>query len=180
MGSSPDAASPPDEIRIRTTAWQRTTPFLPTAVLTTVLYLTPGTEFRPPGGLPAVTAFWIVLLVLGALVPSRLGITLTRSAIVVHTFRRRTIPWSDIQSMKIETVLCSRTVVLHETTGRRTELGVPTTGFLVRDSRFEEKFRTIEAWWTTHRGPDWTPVPQSPAWRNSQPPAEQDPLIPPK
>ncbi|MFJ2891856.1 hypothetical protein ACIO53_38030 [Streptomyces sp. NPDC087305] len=129
------------------------------AVLTAVLYLTPGTEFRPPGGLPAVTAFWIVLLVLGALFPSRLGITLTRSAIVVHTFRRRTIPWSDIQTMKIETILGSRTVVLHEATGRRTELGVPTTGFLVRDSRFEEKFRTVEAWWTTHRGPDWTPDP---------------------
>ncbi|MFJ3422224.1 hypothetical protein ACIPN8_38535 [Streptomyces sp. NPDC086082] len=164
MGSSPDAASPPDEIRIRTTAWQRTTPLLPLAVLTAVLYLTPGTEFRPPGGLPAVAAFWIALLVLGTLVPSRLGITLTRSAIVVHTFRRRTIPWSDIQDMKIETTLGSRTVVLHETNGRRTELGVPTTGFLVRDSRFEEKFRTIEACWTTHRGPDWTPASQSLAW----------------
>ncbi|MFJ2162305.1 hypothetical protein [Streptomyces sp. NPDC087856] len=150
MGSSPGAASPPDEIRIRTTAWQRTTPFLPTAILTAVLYLTPGTEFRPPGGLPAVTAFWIALLVLGALVPSRLGITLTRSAIVVHTFRRRT------------------------------ELGVPTTGFLVRDSHFEEEFRTVEAWWTTHRGPDWTPAPPAAAWWNTQPRAEQDPLTPPK
>jgi hypothetical protein len=145
MGSSPGAASPPEEIRIRTTAWQRTTPFLPLAVLTAVLYLTPGTEFRPPGGLPAVAAFWIALLVLGTLVPSRLGITLTPSAIVVHTFRRRT-------------------VVLHETNGRRTELGVPTTGFLVRDSHFEEKFRTIEACWTTHRDPDWAPASQSLAW----------------
>lgn len=155
MDSSPGAASPPDEIRIRTTTWQRTTPLLPTAVLTAVLFLTPGTEFRPPGGLLAVAAFWIALLVLGALVPSRLGITLTRSAIVIHTFRRRTIPWSDIQDMKIETTLGGRTVVLHETNDRRTELRVPTTGFLVRDSHFEEKFRTIEAWWTTHRGPDW-------------------------
>ncbi|MGQ4430992.1 MULTISPECIES: hypothetical protein [unclassified Streptomyces] len=62
--------------------------------------------------------------------------------VVVHTFRRRT-------------------VVLHETNDRRTELGVPTKGFLVRDSHFEEKFRTIEACWTTHRSPDWSPAPQS-------------------
>ncbi len=39
-----------------------------------------------------MAAFWTVLLVLGALLPSRLGITLTPSAIVIHTFRRRTIP----------------------------------------------------------------------------------------
>ncbi|MER7923897.1 hypothetical protein ABTY96_12350 [Streptomyces sp. NPDC096057] len=150
------------------------------AVLTAALFATPGSEFEPPGGLPAVAALWIVLLVVGGLVPSRLGVTLTPSAIVIHTFRGRTIPWSAIQGMEIKTVVGSSTVVLYEANGRRTELPVPTTGLLVRDRRFEEKFRTIGAWWMTHRGPDWTPAPPTPTWWNTRPPAEQDPSGPPK
>ncbi|MCX5235545.1 hypothetical protein OG824_10015 [Streptomyces prunicolor] len=40
-----------------------------------------------------MVAFWAVLLLLGSVLPSRFGITLTPSAAVVHNVRRRTIPW---------------------------------------------------------------------------------------
>lgn len=45
MDSSPSGRPQPAEVRIRMAVWQRTTPLLPLAVLTTVLFTTAGTEF---------------------------------------------------------------------------------------------------------------------------------------
>ena len=180
MDSSPSGRPQPAEVRIRMAVWQRVTPFLPLAVLTTVLFTTAGTEFPPPGGVPGVVAFWVAVLVLGNVLPARFGITLTPSAAVVHNVRRRTIPWSDIQAVQRQSTMGVRTIVLHEANGRSTELRAPTTGFLSWDSRFEKKFHTIETWWQTHRGPTWTPIPPSQAWWNTPQPPDRDPLAPPK
>lgn len=180
MDSSPSGRPSPDEVRIRMAVWQRTTPLLPMAVVTAVLFTTSGTEFRPPGGLLGVVAFWTVLLVLGNILPSRFGITLTPSAAVVHNLRRRTIPWSDIQAIQVQSTAGIKSIVLHEANGRSTELRAPTTGFLSWDRHFNEKLHTMETWWQTHRGPDWTPIPPPPAWWNTPPTPDRDPLAPPK
>lgn len=149
--------------------------------MTAVLFITTGTEPPIPGGLAGLVTFWIVVLVLGAVFPSRFGVTLTPSGAVVHNLRRRTIPWADIQAVRIESVLGTRSVVLHVADGRRTELSAPRSGFLAWDRHFEEKFHVIGDWWMTHRGPDWSPAPPppSPAWRDTPSTAERDPFAPP-
>ncbi|MGW0833638.1 hypothetical protein [Streptomyces prunicolor] len=48
------------------------------------------------------------------------------------------------------------------------------------DRHFNEKLLTIETWWQTHRGPDWTPIPPPPAWWNTPPTPDRDPFAPPK
>ena len=150
--------------------------------MTAALFITSGTDLPVPGGLASLVAFWIVLLVLGTLPPS-LGVTLTPSGAVVHNLRRRTIPWADIQAIGIESVLGTRSIVLHETNGRRTELSAPRSGFLAWDRHFEEKFHVIGEWWMNHRGPDWTPTPPppspSPTRRDTASTAERDPFAPP-
>ncbi|WP_405949129.1 hypothetical protein OG588_24170 [Streptomyces prunicolor] len=160
--------------------WQRITPFLPTAVGTTVLFIASGTEFHPPGGLSGVVTFWVAVLVLGNILPSRFGITLTPSAAVVHNVRRRTIPWAEIQAIQVQSTAGIKSIVLHEANGRSTELRAPTTGFLSWDRHFNEKLHTIETWWQTHRGPDWTPIPPPPAWWNTPPTPDWNPFAPPK
>ncbi|MFD4556001.1 hypothetical protein ACFWP5_17060 [Streptomyces sp. NPDC058469] len=147
--------------------------------MTAALFITSRTEMPPPGGLPGLVTFWIVLLALATLLPAYFGITLTPSAAVVRNVRRRTIPWSDIQAIQIESTLGTKSIVLHEANGRRTRLRAPTTGFPVWDRHFEEKFHTIGTWWLTHRGPDWTPTPPPPTWWNTPPTKERDPFTPP-
>jgi hypothetical protein len=81
-----------------------------------------------------------------------IGITLTPIAAEVENLRRRTIPWSDIQAIRIGGRFGYRTVVLHQTNGRRTRLRAPITGlFIWDDKRFEEKYHTIGRWWLDHR-----------------------------
>lgn len=160
--------------------WQRITPLLPMAVMTAVLFTTAGPEMPPPGGVPGVVAFWAVLLLLNGVLPYRLGITLTASAAVVHNVRRRTIPWADIQAIQVQSSAGIKSIVLHEANGRSTELRAPTTGFLSWDRHFEKKLHTIDTWWQTHRGPDWTPIPPPPAWWNTPPTPGRNPFAPPK
>jgi len=87
------------------------------------------------------------------------GVVLTPWAVEVDNLRRRTIPWSQIQVVRVERTLGTRTVVLYETSGRRTRLHVPATGFLFWDKRFEEKFHTIGRRWLDHRMVDQAPPP---------------------
>ncbi|MHB9860539.1 hypothetical protein [Streptomyces sp. YIM S03343] len=96
------------------------------------------------------------------IIPAPPGITLTPSAAIVRRVRKRTIPWSNVQAIQVESYAGSRTVVIYEAGGRRTRLRAPITGFLSWDRGFEEKFHTIGRWWLAHRGPDWVPVP--PPW----------------
>ncbi|MFE9446504.1 hypothetical protein ACFYO2_48300 [Streptomyces sp. NPDC006602] len=100
------------------------------------------------------TAMLLVLLILG----QHFGVTLTESTAVVHSLRRRTIHWSNVQAIRVERLHGNQIVVIYEAGGRRTRLRAPITGFLCWDREFEEKFRTIGRWWLDHRGPDWTPA----------------------
>jgi len=154
------------------TMWQRTVPVLPAVVVTTALFINIRTGMPRPGGVAGLVTFWVFLLVLTALLPARrFGITLTPSVAVVHTLRRRTIPWADVRGIQTESIRGIKTIVLYETNGRFTRLRAPSTGFLAPDRHFEEKFHVIEDWWRTHRGPDWNPVSAPPARNPVAPPA---------
>jgi hypothetical protein len=146
------------------------------AVVSAILLVTSLAGSPPPDAQTAWLAFWLGLLVVGLLLPSYFGVTLTESAAVVRNLRRRTIPWADIQSIQIESIMGTRTVVLYEANGRSTRLRAPSTGFLAWDRRFEEKFHVIGQWWLTHRGPDWTPAPPPRAWWNTPPNTPPNPV----
>ncbi|MGW3675664.1 hypothetical protein [Streptomyces sp. NPDC005166] len=117
----------------------------------------------------------LVLLLLGQYV----GVTLTESTAIVHSLRRRTIQWSNVQAIRVERFQRTQIVVIYEAGGRRTRLQAPITGFLCWDHEFEEKFRTIDRWWLDHRGPDWTPVPLPGAQWSGPPVPDGNPFASP-
>ncbi|MET8410595.1 hypothetical protein ABZV34_21265 [Streptomyces sp. NPDC005195] len=80
------------------------------------------------------------------------GVTLTPEGVVVHNLRRRTIPWTGVAEVAVEPVTGGRRVVLYETDGRRTPLRMPSSGFLSRDRRFDDKVATIRSWWLANGG----------------------------
>ncbi|MFC8260737.1 hypothetical protein ACFUNF_24770 [Streptomyces sp. NPDC057291] len=117
----------------------------------------------------------LVLLIIG----QYLGVTLTESTAIVHSLRRRTIQWSNVQAIRVERFQRTQIVVIYEAGGRRTRLQAPITGFLCWDREFEEKFRTIDRWWLDHRGPDWTPVPLPGAQWSGPPVPDGNPFASP-
>lgn len=174
------AAVPQKRIRYRLTRSQRLLPVLPgfaVALPSQILFWLDG-EPAGPGLVPGLL-IWGVLLPLVLIASRSFGVTLTPSEAVAHNLRRRTIPWSDVQAVQIESLLGSRTVVIYEAGGRRTRLRAPTTGFLSWDRGFEEKFHTIGRWWLDHRGPDWVPVPPPGVWWGGPPASHGNPYAPP-
>lgn len=176
---SDPAATPPERIRYRLTRPQRLLPTLPGFVAATfsqTLFWLDGGPIDPalvPGLL-----IWGVLLPLALITTRSFGVTLTPSAAIAHNLRRRTIQWSDVQAIQIESLLGSRTVVIYEAGGRHTRLRAPMTGFLSWDRGFEEKFHTIGRWWLDHRGPDWVPVPPPAVWWSGPPASHGNPYAP--
>ena len=178
MEQSQVATVPPERIRYRLTRLQRLLPVLPSVVLVMafqVLIWWDGGPFGPL--LVSGLLIWGVLPVLITSLP--FGVTLTPSAAIVRNLRRRTIQWSNVQAIQMESFFGSRTVVIYEAGGRCTRLRAPITGFLSWDRSFEEKFHTIGRWWLDHRGPDWAPVPPPGAQWGGPPASDRNPYAPP-
>ncbi|MFE5406130.1 hypothetical protein ACFQ9Z_33170 [Streptomyces sp. NPDC056580] len=174
MEQSQVAAMPPAHIRYRLTPLQCLLSMLPGIIIVAsqVLFWLDG----GPHGLHLVSLLvWCVLPIASRL----FGVTLTPSAAIVHNLRRRTIPWSSVQAIQIESLFGSRTVVIYEAGGRRTRLRAPITAFLNWDHSFEEKFHTIGRWWLDNRGPDWVPVPPPGARWGGPPVSNANPYAPP-
>jgi hypothetical protein len=142
-------------------SWQQSLPLglvLGAAVLMQVSNPLLWAHQRP--GLPGLPLQWRVLamvlplfITLELWVLSRyVGVTLTPEAVVVHNLRRRTIPWTSVAEVAVEPFAGGRRVVLYETDGRRTPLRMPSSGFLSRDRRFDDKAATIRSWWLAHGG----------------------------
>lgn len=100
---------------------------------------------------PALEAILIGLGcgVLNLTVSAGYGVTLTKDELIIHNEQRRSVPWDVVERIGTERFMGARTIVLRETTGRRTRLRAP-IGTL--DRRFDEKVRTIETWWHEHDG----------------------------
>ncbi len=80
------------------------------------------------------------------------GITLTDEAAVVHSFRRRVIPWTSVQSVAVDRSCGARTIVLWEA-NHLSRLRAPSTGWLCWwDPQFDEKYEFIVPWWLAHGG----------------------------
>jgi hypothetical protein len=102
-----------------------------------------GSTFRP---LDFFVVFVATFAVITAMVYHWQGATLTREALLAHNLRPRAIAWPDIESLTVEPLLWTHTVVVRETSGRRTRLRAPSTGPLFWDHDFDAKFQTIIDW----------------------------------
>ncbi|MFJ9868880.1 hypothetical protein [Streptomyces sp. NPDC101165] len=178
MEQSQVEAMSPDRICYRLTRLQRLLSVLP-AIVVTAFQVLSWLDGGPYGPVFVSLLMWGVLLPVALIISRPFGVTLTPSAAIVRNLRRRTIPWSNVQAIQIESLFGSRTVVIYEAGGRRTRLRAPITGFLSWDRSFEEKFHTIGRWWLDHRGPDWAPVPPPGARWGGPPVSDGSPYAPP-
>lgn len=74
------------------------------------------------------------------------GVTLTPSALHIHSLQPRAIPWPDIASPSTDRLLGTTYVIVWETSGRSTRSRAPITGLLAWDDDFDAKYQTIRAW----------------------------------
>ncbi|MFK4099597.1 hypothetical protein ACI2L1_05855 [Streptomyces sp. NPDC019531] len=173
-------ALPPEALRYRSTRLQRVLPVLPLFVVVMGTHIWEWVAGAPSGAEVAGTSgTWAALLFVPLIMNRHFGITLSQSTAIVHNLRRRTIQWAEVQVIRIEYVLGTRTVVIYEADGRRTSLRAPITGFLSWDREFEEKFHKIGRWWLEHRGEDWVPVPPPESWWNAPSAPSGNPFAPP-
>lgn len=103
----------------------------------------PGSTFSPIAFFAFFIGFFAVFAALGF---RWQGTTLTHDALVVRTLWPRAIAWPYIASITIEPLHGAQTIVVRETSGRRTRLRSPRSGLGAWDGQFEAKFQTIVDW----------------------------------
>ena len=156
MGSVLQEVDGSARVRFRSTwaqwAWAVGSAAAGLALAQLVIALTTST---PTGSSFGPVDFFVVFVgifaALTALVYRWQGVTLTREALLVHNLRARAIAWSDIQSITVEPLLWTNTLVVRENCGRRTRLRAPSTGPLFWDRDFDAKYRTIGEWYVAMR-----------------------------
>jgi hypothetical protein len=122
--------------------------------VTAVYLLTQSMLALAFSGAPALTepflvsaaTFFSTWIVGSAILCRWQGVTLTRSALYVHSLRPRAIPWPDIAWLSTDLLLGTTYVIVWETSGRSTRLRAPITGPLAWDDDFDAKYQTIRAW----------------------------------
>ena len=125
---------------------------------------------RSPGG-PWSTGNNDALIMCGVFVLESLlirsfGIDLTPESANVRGFRRRHVPWSQIQAVLGYRHWGADRVALVLDSGERVVLRMPATYWgsgAATDVKYSEDFHRLGEWWLAHRGPSWRPVrPEAP------------------
>jgi hypothetical protein len=99
------------------------------------------------------------------------GIDLTRDAAIVRSFRRRSIPWREVQAVVRYKPggPSGGAVELNIEGGKPVLLPAPTSIFGLGAAQFERDCHRIDQWWLAHRGESWRHVradsPRPPAQR---------------
>ncbi|HEV2636204.1 MAG TPA: hypothetical protein VGX23_13710 [Actinocrinis sp.] len=83
-----------------------------------------------------------------------MGVDLTPEAAILRGWRRRVVPWTEVDGVVAERVGGSTVACLYLTERRRVRLQAPTGGSFKSSKRFQPQFHTIGQYWTAHRG--WT------------------------
>lgn len=94
------------------------------------------------------TAAGVVLL--GAVLNTAFGVTLTPRDLVMRGLIRRRVAWSDVVAITQESTLGARYVRLWTRSGRARRLRAPFTQFGVGRRRFDADFAVLQQWWQTH------------------------------
>ena len=94
------------------------------------------------------------------------GIDLTSESANVRGFRRRSVPWSQIQAVWCYRQMGADRVALVLEDGERVVLRLPATYWgsgAATAAKYQEDFHRLGQWWLAHRGPSWRPVrPEAP------------------
>ena len=115
---------------------------------------------------------WLVLSCLGVVlrfVVQALGVDLTPEAAVIQGWRRRRVPWPQVQSV-VNHVNSNGTsaVQLILANGEPVTLPFPKTLWRKGDAPYERDLQRIDQWWLAHRGDSWRPTNQE----ERRPPAQ--------
>lgn len=166
----PGRADPELTLRL---SWAEVLPAIGSWVLVAAMGLFVAQVAKHPVG----RWFWVVLVLLGlsqvALAVVRPQFRLTTTEIVVYGFRRRQIPWAQVQAVTWEWRSGKRRVVLW-VDGQPTPL-CPITIRAPSPRQIGPRYQAILEWWAAHQGPTWQPPAGHPPWPHLQPP-----LTPPK
>lgn len=88
------------------------------------------------------------------------GVDLTPQHAIVRGFRRRNIPWQEIQEVVSHRKRNGTSFVgLILENGESVILRAPNSGWDRVDAQYEEDFHYIDQYWLAHRGESWHPVP---------------------
>ena len=97
------------------------------------------------------------------------GVDLTPESAIIRSFRRRNIPWQNVQAVLQYQRHDDWGVRLILESDKPVTLRVPTTWSGFGGAQYERDFHRIGQWWLAHRGEAWRPVraeaPQPPAQR---------------
>lgn len=106
------------------------------------------------------------VFVLESLLIRSFGVDLTPESANVRGFRRRRVPWSQVQAVLGYRQMGADRVALVLDSGERVALRVPSTYWgsgAATDVKYWEDFHRLGQWWLAHRGPSWRPVrPEAP------------------
>jgi hypothetical protein len=91
------------------------------------------------------------------------GVDLTPESVILRGFRRRSIPWQQVQAIIRYEMLGQRTVRLILENGRPVTLRAPKSDLGLGRGAFERDFERLGQWWLAHRGESWRPLrPEAP------------------
>jgi hypothetical protein len=110
---------------------------------------------------------WLVLACISvtlAMWLRTMGVDLTPESAVVRGFRRRSVPWPQVQAVLPHRRQGAWSVRLILESGKPITLRAPTSGLGFGQSQYERDLHRIGQWWLDHRGDSWRPVrPEAPA-----------------
>jgi len=96
--------------------------------------------------LPFVSAFWV----------RSLGVYLTPEAAVIRGWRRRRVPWPQVQSVVSQVSPNGTSAVqLILENDDPVVLPFPKTLWRKGDAIYDRDFQSIDQWWLAHRGESW-------------------------
>jgi hypothetical protein len=115
---------------------------------------------------PFFALSWLTLgcvMVVTALWSRTFGVDLTRGCAIVRGFRRRVVPWHEVQAVVHHRRQGAWGVRLILESGKPVMLRAPTTYCGLGVAGYERDFDQIGQWWLACRGESWRPVcPEAP------------------
>ena len=155
MTIEPDLAAADTKIRTPRYAWVLMSAALQFAVATFFWVIPAG--FWPGSWF---AWFWLMfgcLSVAEALWLRTLGVDLTHESAILRGFRRRTVPWHEVQAVVRKRRFDTWVVQLIPESGKPVTLRAPTTSWSLGAAKYEQDHQRIGQWWVAHRGESWCP-----------------------
>jgi len=91
------------------------------------------------------------------------GVDLTPESANIRGFRRRSIPWREVQAVVRYEQVGSKSVRLILENGKPVKLRAPARLLGLGGAAYDRDFHRIGQWWLAHRGESWRPLrPEAP------------------